>query len=80
MIELKEFLEHEEESIRKTAEVLQELTETLESGTLSKEEYDELVGDLLDMKKIDELADTIERKAIIEKAFNLMTQMLSSVA
>jgi len=64
-----EFLEHDDEIIRRTATVLQELNESYEREALNEEEYQELLNDLMDLGKIDELADSIERKAAIQKVF-----------
>jgi hypothetical protein len=74
-----EFLKDDDEDVRRTAKVLSELTEAYELKSLSKDEYDELVEDLLDMKKIDDLCDTIEKKAKLEKAFNALSEIISTV-
>jgi len=68
-MDFEDFLEHEEEIVRRTATVLQELNESYERKALNKDEYQELVNDLMDLGKIDELADSIESKAAIQKAF-----------
>jgi len=79
MKDFSEFLKHDEEVVRRVAGVLRELSESLDLKSISKEEYDELVGDLLDMNKIDNLATSIEQKAKLEKAFNALSTIVGSV-
>ena len=78
-MEILDFLKDDDENVRRTATVLSELTESYELKALSKEEYDELVEDLLDMEKIDDLCDTIEKKAKLEKAFIALTGIVSKI-
>ena len=73
-----EFLEHDDEIIRRTATVLQELNENYDREALNEEEYQELLNDLMDLGKIDELADSIERKAAIQKVFEQL-MLLSKI-
>jgi len=79
-MDITEFLKDDDEDIKRTAKVLSELTEAYELKSLSKDEYDELVADLLDIEKIDALCDDIEKKAKLEKAFNALSTIVGSVA
>jgi len=79
MKDFSEFLKHDDEVVRRVAGVLRELSESLDLKSISQEEYDELVGDLLDMNKIDNFATSIEHKAKLEKAFNALSAIVGSV-
>lgn len=79
MSNFSEFLNHDEEFIRRIAGVLNELTESLEGKAISKQDYDELVDDLLDMEKIDNLCDTMERKQKAEVAFKALAAIVGKI-
>lgn len=78
-MDFSEFLKHDEEVVKRVARVLAELTESLELKSISQQEYDELTDDLLDMEKIDKLADSVEQAAKIEKAFNSLAGIIGKV-
>ena len=79
MADFSEFLNHEEEVVRDTAKMLQELVGTYQTRFLKKEEVEELASDLLDMAKIENLSESIERKANIEKAFNALKLLITTL-
>ena len=78
-MDLKDFLKDDDELVRNAAKVLTELNEMRELEHITKEEYDELVGDTLDTKAIEDLCSSIEQKAKVEKAFNSMSSIISGI-
>lgn len=79
MKDFSEFLKHDEEVVRRVAGVLKELSESLDLKTISKAEYDELVDDLLDMDKIDNLANSVEQAAKLEQAFKALSGIVGKI-
>ena len=65
--------------ISEMASEAKQLKSDLDGGHLSQSEYDELMGDLLDLSMIDELANNIERKANVEKAAKLIATIIGTV-
>jgi hypothetical protein len=65
--------------IQNTATITTELINNLKSGTITREEYDDLSADLLNVKRIDTLATSIEDKAQLNDAFNFLTTLIGSV-
>lgn len=78
-MDISKYLKDDDMVIKQTAIVIKELTESYESKAISKEEYDELLGDLLDMDQIDDLCDTVEQKAKVEKAFKALISIVGKV-
>ena len=78
-MDISKFLKDDERVIKETATVIKELTESYELNSISKEEYDELLEDLLDMDNIDDLCDTVEQKAKVEKAFKALISIVGKV-
>ena len=76
----KEFLDHKDPIVSGRAHLLEDLTDAVSKHKLSKDEFQELANDLLDLKKIDSLASTIEHKALLEKAFRALLQIASKFA
>ena len=73
-----DFLEHEEEVVRRTATVLQELTESYERNALTLSEYQDLVNDLMNIDNIDEINDTTKNKATIQEAFTALLSLVKT--
>jgi hypothetical protein len=48
----------------------------LDSGIITQAEYDELVGDLTDLKRIDSLAKTVEEKAMLYQVVQFLIGFL----
>lgn len=67
-----EFFKDEDEHVRDAARQVEALRMQMDKGELNPSEFEELSGDILDLDKIEELADSIERAAYIEKAFKMM--------
>ena len=49
-----------------------EIKQEYESGALKEDEYDELVQDLLDLKKIDEELTTVNEKVLARKTVEVL--------
>ena len=72
MERLEEFLDHDDPIIREAAQQLNVLNDGLYNHDLSKEQFDELVEDLLEVEEVRRMSDTLERKIMILQAFNMM--------
>lgn len=54
-----------------------QLTNALKEGIITRTEYDELVEDLVDVERIERLAKTVQRKALLNEVFNALRMFLS---
>ena len=79
MEELEKLLENEDDLIRGTTQMVVALIEDVKNGELSKDELSELVEDLTTLEAIDDLANSIERKAKIAKAFETIKATLKAL-
>lgn len=66
--------------ISATAIKVLDLYDQLKKGYLSELEYDELVGDLLSLEKIEENMYTQETYITINRAFNALNSLKSLIA
>lgn len=78
-MDFSDFNNHEEESVRQAAAILAEARQGFENGELTKEQYDELVEDVLQIEQMQELADSLERKIAIQKAAQLLMQLAKAL-
>lgn len=65
---LDELISNPDVIISEMAQSAKDLKSDLDKGLITASEYNELMGDVTDWKKIEELADNIERKATVEGA------------
>ena len=63
-----DFFNHEEVVVKKAARFLAKIEHQYKLGKISADEFKELANDALEISKIDDLANDLERKAAIEKA------------
>lgn len=78
-MDFKDLFDHDDEEVRAAAKLLNEAKEGLESGQLTREQFDELVEDALQIREIDGLADDLERKIAMEKAIDLFKAIISAI-
>lgn len=78
-MDFNDFYNHEEESVRQAATILAEAKQGFENGELTKEQYDELIEDVLQIEQMQELADSLERKIAIQKAAQLLMQLAKAL-
>lgn len=74
-----ELLNNNNAVIQNTATIVTELVNNLKGGTITREECDDLSADLLNIKRIDTLATTIEDKAQLNDTFNFLTTFIRAV-
>ena len=79
MAEFSDFFGSDDDEIRAAAMLLDEAKKGLESGVLTREQFDELVEDALQIQEMDELADNLERKIAIQKAIDVFKAILSAI-
>lgn len=69
---------HADPIVSETAELLKQFTEQLQNDEMTKDEFAELARNLLDMKRVDELTNDIERKVEIAKAFGMLWNIVTT--
>lgn len=74
-----DLLNHNDTWIKTSAELVRECKAGLESGQLSKEQFDELMEDVLQIEKVDGLADDLERKIVVQEAINIFKSVISTI-
>ena len=74
--ELDHYLTHPNQYVLKTAQRVLDMAHHLESGAISQSEFDELVGDVLDIAHISKAADDVQTAARIETAVRAMIALL----
>jgi polyhydroxyalkanoate synthesis regulator phasin len=72
-------IQHPDPIVSETAVLLQQFTDQLHAGQMTEDEYKQLVGDLLDMQRIDQLTTDIWQKNEIAKAFQRLYQIVSTM-
>lgn len=77
--ELRPYLENEDPLIAHFATEARKLRQDFNQNKITKSEFNELLGDLFDLRQIDELAESIERKANIEKAIRAIAKLVGMV-
>jgi len=80
MEELKKLLTHEDELISGAAVIVVALLEDAKNGGITKDELEELVGDITNLEEINELANSIERKAKVAAAFDIIKDAVSAIS
>lgn len=75
---LDEMIGHADPIVSEAAGLLKQFTQQLQDGEMTKEEFVELSRNLLDMKRINELTDDIDRKVAISQAFQLIYNAIST--
>jgi len=80
MERLEDFLNHEDPIIREAAQQISVLNDGLYNDDLSKEQFEELVNDLLEVDEVRRMSDTLERKIKIIQAFNILKTIVGVLA
>jgi hypothetical protein len=75
-----QFLNSDDAEVASRAQKLQNYATQYKAGQLSKSEYDELCQDVCDLSQIDDLANTVEEKAELQRAFEAMMQIASALS
>lgn len=78
-MDLSEFLNHDDENIRGVATIIEEARQGLESGDLTRQQFDEIVEDVLEIDRIDTLADDLERKIMIKQAIDKIKTIIGKM-
>jgi len=79
MDELKKLLTHEDKIVSSTATMVLALLEDVKNGGITKDEFNELVDDVTNLALIDELSNSIERKAAVASAFDTLKTALNAL-
>ena len=78
-MDLNELLDSNDPLIRNAAMVVNEAKVGYEAGELTREQFDELVEDALQVAEVDELADDLERKIAVQKAVDVLKMVIKLV-
>jgi len=76
MAELKDFLDHDDPIISGVAQDITILEKGINDGNLSREQFDELVQDLMEVDEVRRMADKLERKIMILQAFTVIKNIV----
>lgn len=76
----KDFVDHDDFQIKNRAVKVSALTELLNAGEITASEYNELIADILDLAKVDNQIEDIERKEAIIKACQIMISIAKKAA
>ena len=79
MEEIKDFLDHEDPIVAEVARDISVLETGFNDGDLTKEQYKELVNDLLEVDEVRRMSSTLERKIKILQAFNTIRTIVGIV-
>ena len=74
-----DLFDHEDEMIANRAEMVKEYSEKLHKGEILIDEYEELMGDILDMELISEDLGSLDRKVEIKKSIDRLIQVVKVV-
>lgn len=69
---IEEMVQHDDVRISKAAEHIRLAKEAYEGGQISQLQYKELIEDALQLEHVVELNDSLQTKAQLEQAFNLL--------
>jgi hypothetical protein len=72
-------IKHKDPLVAKTAEKLQKYQAELAANEITQSEFDELTDDLLDLKKIDEYASSVETQIMLKEAFDIMVMIAKNI-
>lgn len=80
MDRLEEFFDHEDPIVQQAAHDLAVLRDGLYNEDLSKEQFNELANDILEVDEVRRMSETLERKIKILQAFNMMKIIVGVLA
>jgi hypothetical protein len=80
MDRLEDFFDHEDPIVQRAARDLAVLQDGLHNDDLSKEQFDELVNDILEIDEVRRTSETLERKIKIIQAFNAIKLIVGVLA
>lgn len=69
----------EDTLVAEAAMTLESVKDALDRGDLSRDEYNELVEDVLEFGQIDALSDSLERKVVMKQAFDALMLIAKSI-
>lgn len=73
-MKFEDYATHEDDKVKEVASFLVQAKAALDSGDMSRSEFDEIAEDILQIQSVDDLAGDLERKIKIQKVFKaLMT-------
>ncbi len=78
-INLQDFLKSNDSVISGAAQQIDELNDKLTAGEITRNEFDELMNDLLDINQISKKITDIKRKSEIAAAFEILKQLVSKI-
>lgn len=73
---LEDFLDHEEQSVRQAAQIL---IEAREDPNLSQSEFEEIANDVLEVREMQKLTDTLEHKLAVQAAVDIMLMLVRKI-
>lgn len=78
-MDFKDFIGDKDERISKAASILAEAKTSLEHGDLTREQFDEIAEDAMQITTVEDLADDLERKIAIQKAVDVFKMIIKAL-
>lgn len=76
---LTEFLDHEEPFIQEMAILAQRVLVDFQLGKITQSEYDELIADITDLKKLNDIATNLEHKIKLQMAMDALIKAIGVI-
>lgn len=74
-----DLINHESEHVSRVAKLLLEAKQELEKGNMTKVEFDELAGDMVDMLRVEELSEDLEMRTKVRSAVSILEKIIGSI-
>lgn len=78
--EIKALLNDNDEAINNAASIVMEAKLGYENGEITVDQFKELALDAIEIEKIGEMTNDLDRKIKIQKAFEMLKSIISAVA
>lgn len=74
-----DFVHDKDGRISQAASLLDEARAGLQTGALTRAQFDELVEDIMEIGKVEDIADSLEQKIAVQKTFELFKTLLGAI-
>ncbi len=79
MVDFTDFIDNDDEEVSAAASLLAAAKQGLEEGELTREQFDELAEDALQITEMEELANDLERKIMIQKTVEIFKTIIKAI-
>ncbi len=79
VVQLMDYLNDDDELVAQTAALLVKVEYSYENNELTYAEFREIVEDILDLEKLGELSDHLERKQRVQQIFEVLRELMGAI-